>query len=619
MNKINSNFFSKIQEQIANNEILKAEQELRKFLKKNSADLQALDFLGQVLTTQKRIDEALVTYKKIIELDSDQYQIWHAIGNLYMSEGKNEKANYYFKQYIDLDPYKKQVIEIENAVNKQSYEQAKILCTKILKLDEYHIISIKILTLIMMKHSDYDKALHLINKGIKFAPFNIDLWYILVDLNALMGRQLQRINSALNTTKLNPDKQKSWLYLASAYAYCGKIEKALLAYQEAERINPKDANIPLQKGHMFKALGKRQQCVEAYRKSISLYTDNGSAFWGLANLKNFEFTNNDLKKLNLLIKSDEVLPDQSVQAKFAIGKAYEDMGKFDLSFQFYQEANNEKSNINFNSGSFEQQCQKLLSGLSKNDFNDNIQPHNVTPIFIVGLPRSGSTLIEQILASHSEIEGTMELQTLPFILGLVNNKAKRQGLNLRDFIKKADQHQLKKIGDKYIQDTEIFRTNKNYFIDKLPSNFLLVDIICKILPNAIIIDARRNPMDNGLSIYKQHFAAGNDFSYSLRHIGLYYKKYLKIMDHWDNILPEKICHIQYEQMVHNTEIEVKKLFKHLKINFEEQCLRFYENKRAVNTASSEQVRQPIYSKGIDYWKNFERHLAPLSDALKLDH
>jgi len=244
------------------------------------------------------------------------------------------------------------------------------------------------------------------------------------------------------------------------------------------------------------------------------------------------------------------------------------------------------------------------------------EPAGPTPIFIVGMPRAGSTLIEQILASHSHIEGTMELMTLPYLKRTIRMAGGRRfNKNYLQALREFSQAELSAFGQSYLDETAIYRTSKPYFIDKLPANFERIGLIHKILPQAIIIDARRHPMDCGFSAYKQHFANGQEYSYNLDHIGQYFNIYLQLMDHWDDVLPGKVKLVQYEELVRDTEAWVRQILAHVGVDFENECLRFYENKRAVKTASSEQVRQPIYTNSIGRWQTVSDRLRPLSDSL----
>jgi hypothetical protein len=238
------------------------------------------------------------------------------------------------------------------------------------------------------------------------------------------------------------------------------------------------------------------------------------------------------------------------------------------------------------------------------------------PIFIVGLPRAGSTLIEQILASHSKIEGTYELPNIAALAyELGGRRKKNEEPKYPACLGKLSSDQLKRFGESYISDTKVHRKSLPYFIDKMPNNFRHIGLISLILPNAKIIDARRNPMACCFSGFKQLFASGQEFTYGLDEIGTYYKDYINLMSHWNKVLPDKIYKVQYEDVVSNTEAEVRKLFKFLELPFEKECLDFYKTKRSVRTASSEQVRQPIYSSGVDQWRNYEDFLRPLEVAL----
>ncbi|MEX0298188.1 MAG: sulfotransferase, partial [Kordiimonas sp.] len=375
--------------------------------------------------------------------------------------------------------------------------------------------------------------------------------------------------------------------------------------------------IDLLRGHALKILGRRAESEAAYQACIKHTPGNGAGWWGLADLKNYEFTANEISSMQSLAESADD-PAQSCQAAFALGKAFENQGDMVAAFKWYKHANNIRPNTSFNA----EKHKAFVKSLSAN-FKEALLsaqavdlPKGPTPIFILGLPRSGSTLIEQILASHSEIEGTMELTTLPKLERRISIQGGRQFKEKYPHsLKRFTANELAHFGQAYIDETAIYRTDKPYFIDKLPPNYERVGLIHKILPQAIIIDARRNPLDCGYSCYRQHFAAGHEWSYSLEDIATCYNGYLDIMDHWDRVLPGKVTCVQYEDMIRNTEKTVKNLFKRMGLDFEENCLRFFENKRAVRTASSEQVRQPIYTKGMEQWKPLEKQLTPLIESL----
>ena len=319
-----------------------------------------------------------------------------------------------------------------------------------------------------------------------------------------------------------------------------------------------------------------------------------------------------------IIENKSHNPAQRCQAAFALAKAFESENEFNESFSWYKKANNLRPNLNFNQKDHKKFCEKIIDGFDSDTLKNQAekQDNMPTPIFIIGMPRSGSTLIEQILSSHSQIEGTMELMTLPnlerkIIISGGQNFDKKYPESFRYF----NQEQLVDFGMEYLNQTSIYRSDKPYFIDKLPPNYERVGVIHKILPNAIIIDARRHPMACGFSIYKQHFAGGHEYSYDLSNIGFYYNCYLEVMDHFNQFIPEKIFTMQYEKNIHDTEAMTRALLDHIGVEFESDCLEFFRNKRAVRTASSEQVRKPIYKGSLEEWKNYELELQPLKESL----
>jgi hypothetical protein len=334
-------------------------------------------------------------------------------------------------------------------------------------------------------------------------------------------------------------------------------------------------------------------------------------------MKTWRFRDDDLPLMREIVEDESVKPEQRAQAAFALGKALEDRQQYDEAFAAYRAGNELRPGVSFDPDVQRQGMAEIKLAFDREALRTRAAPlpRGPTPVFIVGLPRSGSTLIEQILASHSAIEGTMELAALPNLVRRVSIEGGKRNLRYPASMAVFDRAELAGWGQAYLDDTAMYRTNKRLFIDKLPTNFDKVGLIHMILPQAVIIDARRHPLACGFSCYKQHFAGGHPFSYDLAHIGHYYNAYLDLMDHWDAVLPGKVLCVRYESVVSDTERAVRRLLTHCGVGFENACLRFFENRRPVRTASSEQVRQPIYRKGVGQWRHFERHLQPLIDSL----
>lgn len=364
-------------------------------------------------------------------------------------------------------------------------------------------------------------------------------------------------------------------------------------------------------GHILRSLGKREACEAAYRRAINLNARVGEAYWGLANLKTFAFTPADVAAIRQ--HAERLTPNEDrISLLFALGKALEDAGEFGPSFAAYSEANAaRRAHLPYDRAEREDAVRRARKVFTSDFLSAPEGCAAADPIFIVGMPRAGSTLVEQILASHSAVEGTMELIELVDI-------ARRLGRDgaYPELLLQTPADELRRLGEEYIQRTRVFRkTSKGRFIDKLPNNFTQVGLIRLILPNARIVDIRRHPLACCVSNFRQHWATGQTFAYDLEDLGHFYSAYVEQMAHFDAAAPGCVHRIIYENLIADTEGETRRLLDACGLEFEEQCLRFFENKRAVRTPSSEQVRLPIFSAGLDNWRPFEPWLAPLKQAL----
>jgi hypothetical protein len=346
----------------------------------------------------------------------------------------------------------------------------------------------------------------------------------------------------------------------------------------------------------------------------------GEAYWSLANLKTFRFLGADVAAMRKALLHADLRDEDRYHLEFSLGKALEDAGEFAASFRHYDDANRlRRAKVNYRTEETSAHTQRSKALFTRSFFaaRESGGAEAADPIFIVGLPRAGSTLIEQILSSHSRIEGTMELADLAHIAReLADQKSKSDVSKYPETLAGLEPDRLRALGEEYLARTRIQRkTARPFFIDKMPNNFAHVGMIHLILPNAKIIDARRHPMANCFSAFKQHFARGQSFSYSLEDLGRYYRDYVELMAHFDEVLPGRAHRVCYERMVADTESEVRRLLAYCGLEFEPACLRFNETARAVRTASSEQVRRPIFSDAVDQWRNYEQWLQPLRDAL----
>jgi tetratricopeptide (TPR) repeat protein len=428
---------------------------------------------------------------------------------------------------------------------------------------------------------------------------------------------LEQLDAVLAEEGDNPAQQN---LKAAALGRIGGYEEALTLYKELTARFPDHAKLWMSYAHMLKTVGEQEGSIAAYRRALEAEPTLGEVYWSLANLKTFRFSDNDIAAMEIGLETVSLSHEDEFHLHFALGKANEEHSDYDKAFAHYAKGNAQRSKeLEYDPGIITAQVNRVIDRFAPEFLaTRQDQGHRATdPIFIVGMPRAGSTLIEQILSSHSMIEGTMELPDIP-AMALREGKGHDRG-NLGgwiDAVAEMSADQLKTLGEEFIERTRIQRkTEKPFFTDKLPNNWAYLGFIRLILPNAKIIDARRHPLDCCFSNFRQHFAKGQAFSYDLEHMGRYYADYVRAMAHFDTVLPGYVHRVIHEELLNDPEAQIRGLLEYLQLPFEEGCLNFHENKRAVRTASSEQVRRPINRDGVDQWKPYEAHLAPLKQAL----
>ena len=407
---------------------------------------------------------------------------------------------------------------------------------------------------------------------------------------------------------------------AAALGRIGSYEEALALYRQVLERHPDQPKVWMSYGHVLKTVGRTDESVSAYRRAIALAPTLGEAWWSLANLKTLAFDEKDVAAMEAALTREYLAEDDRLHLHFALGKALEDRAEAERAFAHYAEGN---------------RIRRAMIDHDPDETSDHVRRSErlftpeffaaragwgcdaPDPIFVLGMPRAGSTLVEQILASHGEIEGTMELPDLPAIARrLGGRRRKGDPPAYPDCLAELDREAVHALGEEYLERTRIQRkTDRGHFVDKMPNNWAHVGLIRLILPNARIVDARRHPLACGFSNFKQHFARGQAFSYSLEEMGHYYRDYVALMRHFDRILPGHVHRVIHERLVEDPEAEVRRLLDHAGVDFDPACLRFHENARAVRTASSEQVRRPINREGLDRWQAFEPWLGPLKTAL----
>ena len=436
-------------------------------------------------------------------------------------------------------------------------------------------------------------------------------WDNLAKLYRVQNKLLKSIPAFENLIKLDPRNFEALVSLGTVYIKLSKYKEGINLYEKSLKIKPENPRVYLSLGHALKTIGERKKSEHAYQNAIKYFSLSGEAYWSLANLKTYEFSDKEIINMESSLTKN-IHPNELIQMHFALGKAYESKRQFEKSFEHYSEGNwQQRKQISYNAEDYKISIDELIDFFDKNKnlYKLKAQSNFDDPIFILGLPRSGSTMIEQILSSHSLIEGTQELPNILAIsrdIKLINQK-KGYPHNLLEL----DHSSFNDLGKKYIDETKWARSSKPFFIDKMPNNFVHIGLIKLILPKAKIIDARRNPMDTCFSCFKQYFAKGQHFTYDLDDIARYYKDYVRLMDYWKNLFPKEIFTINYEQVIDNPNDRILDLLEFCNVKFEDNCINFHKSKRPVKTASSEQVRQPMYKTGLDYWKNYSNNLDTL--------
>jgi len=439
-----------------------------------------------------------------------------------------------------------------------------------------------------------------------------------IDLASEMQRQ-SRPNEALEQVDRvlsgEPGNRAALNIKAAALSRAGSYDGSLAIYQRLIEEAPEDASLWSSYGHVLKTVGRSDEGLQAMRKAVEMDPASGPAWWHLSNLKVARFSPEDLRQMEMALHGRGTSEENRYHLHFALGKAMEDEGKYEAAFRHY-EAGNElrKRSLDYDPDDITTEVDDLCR-LFTADFLKEREGWGCTaadPIFVLGMPRAGSTLVEQILASHSQIEGTMELSDLAAV-------ARTAGRTERDFldrVKSFGADQFASMGRQYLDQTRVFRLEgKPRFIDKMPNNWLMAPLIHLMLPNARIIDARRNPMACGFSNFKQHYAYGQAFSYDLGWFGRYYRDYVRLMAHVDRVLPGRVHRLIHEELVRNPDDEIRRLLDYVGVPFQESCLRFHETERAVKTPSAEQVRRPLSAAGLEQWRNFEPWLGELHRAL----
>ena len=580
-------------------------------IKKNDKKLLRLEIrLNEYL---ERDSECIFLLKRYIEKFSDIGALKH-LSNLLVRQDKAEEADDSIKEFFENNEEYGLLYKGIRHLHASRYRKAEDAFKKVLQEDKNNIDALRFMGILAFKSGNHDIAEAMFTRALKLDPTYSLVWANLGQVFSVTGQLDKAQKSFKNILNMEPNNALIWAEYGTVLTKLAKYKEGRDAYLKALEFKPDSPRVHLSLGHVFKTMGEIDNSIDAYKKTIIKNNLSGEAYWSLANLKTYSFSENEIKDMEKTLEGDMSDIERS-QMYFALGKAYEAKKDFDNSFKNYYKGNKaKKSLIKYSSDDTTQNTKRILKffnqenivNLSKSSTSDK------DPIFVLGMPRSGSTLIDQIISSHSKVDGTQELPNIIKIAAELNTTKQD---SYPEVLKKLDDFQLSKLGKDYISETKWARDVAPFFIDKMPNNFIHIGLIKTILPNAKIIDTRRDAMDTCFSCFKQFFARGQLFTYSLEDLGNYYTDYINAMNHWHNIYGKDIFTVHYDNVINKTEETIRELIDYCNLPFEKECLEFYKSSRPVKTPSAEQVRQPIYKSGLNYWKNYEKHLVPLKKII----
>nr|WP_222934336.1 tetratricopeptide repeat-containing sulfotransferase family protein [Caulobacter sp. 17J80-11] len=575
---------------------------------------------GLALADAGRTREAIAALHRAVRHNPHHAFAWRALGDQLTLVGDTDGADAAYARHLASSVKDPRLVEAAQALCENRLAVAERQLKAFLKQHPTDVAAMRMLAEVAGRLRRYEDAEKLLARCLELAP----------------GFSMARHNYALALYRQNkgaeavaeldvllarePGHAGYMILKAAALGRIGEYEQAIDCYDAVLARWPEQPKAWMSYGHALKTLGRQAEAIDAYRKSIRLLPGLGEAWWSLANLKTVRFSDDDVAAMRAQLDRGDLSEEDRFHLHFALGKALEDAGEAGASFEHYAAGNAQRrAGLDYDADENRAHVDRSKAFFTPAVFAARAGQGCLAPdpIFVVGLPRAGSTLIEQILSSHSQVEGTMELPDVVSMAKRIGGKKTKSAVSTYpEALAEFDADALRALGEEYLERTRVQRkTGRPFFIDKMPNNFAHVGLIRLMLPNAKIVDARRHPLGCCFSGFKQHFARGQGFTYDLTELGRYYADYVELMAWFDQVQPGAVHRVIYERMVADPEAEVRALLDYCGLPFEDACLRFYETERAVRTASSEQVRQPIFTDAVEHWKAYEPWLEPLKAAL----
>lgn len=572
---------------------------------------------GHLAKARGQKDVAISAYANATRFNPALEASWRAMSQLLAETGRVAEAQSAMAQAERIKALPRELVAVTHHLHEGRLLRAEEICRHYLRAHPKDVEGMRLLAKIGLQLGILDDAEFLLDSAVAFEPDNIQVRLDFIDALRRRQKYEKAREQAEALHARDPNNPLFQSHLAIESMQTGDYDKAFELFDAVLEKLPRDPATLTSRGHALKTTGRQEEAVESYRAAFAAKPDHGDAYYALANLKTYRFTDEEIAAMREQLDKPGLAFMDRVHLSFALGKAHEDRGEYEASFRHYEEGNAlKRAQTRYSADAMSEELAKQAEICTPDLFDAHAGAGHSAPdpIFIVGLPRAGSTLLEQILASHSQVDGTLEL---PNILALAHRLRGRKAGQSRypQVLHDLTREQLAQFGKQFIEDTRVHRQGAPFFIDKMPNNFRHIGLIHLILPNAKIIDARRAPMDCCFSGFKQLFAEGQEFTYGLTEVGRYYSDYVALMDHWDRVLPGKVLRVSHEDVLDDLEGQTRRMLEYCGLPFEEACLEFHKTDRAVRTASSEQVRRPINRKGQDAWKPFEPWLGDLKQAL----
>lgn len=564
--------------------------------------------LGTVRGYQGQHDTAIELFEKAIRLDPRQPSAHRKLGVALAAAGRGGDADRHFESYFDRDPVAGRVAEGADHLRAGRADEAIATFRDVLRRHPDNVDAMRYLGIAYWREKKRPgDAEAWLRRATSVAPDFVAAWISLGLVLLDNAKPNDAISAYRRAVELAPDNAAAWAGAGNAHGQAGQQETSVEAYAKSLALNPRAAGVHMSHGHALKTVGDQKSALAAYRAAIAERPRFGEVYWSMANLKVFRFEEAEIRAMEEQLARGDLTDSERIHFSFALGKAYEDKDDYAAAWSHYDAGNRlQRPLVKHDPLELEKRHEDIRSVFDREFLaRHSRNGHEAAdPILIVGLPRSGSTLVEQILASHSQVEGTSELPTLGKIATSIG-RYRRGDVQFPESATELESQDWRAYGQRYLEDAARHRfSDRPFFTDKMPNNFPLLGLLHLILPNAKIIDARRHPVASCIGCYKQLFAKGQNFTYDLEDLSHYYRNYDAMMNHWRSVLPGKVLTVHYEETVTDLERQVRRILEHCGLPFEASCVRFHETRRAVRTASSEQVRQPIYFDALGQWQRY---------------